>query len=81
MNVVMKGNIPCLIWKKLKLVAIKKGMQFKKSVLKKDLLTKTSDTLTVRATLSDNNAALQKKITEKNDYACVWEFIFRTQSC
>ena len=40
---------------KLKLVANKKGMHFEKSVLKKDLLTKISDTLTVCVTLSNNN--------------------------
>ena len=60
---------------KLKLVANKKGMQFEKSVLKKDLLTKISDALTVRATLSNNNTALQKYFTEKM-ITCVFKSSF-----
>ena len=43
---------------KLKLVGNKKGMQFEKSVLKKDLLTKISNILTVRSTLSNNNTTM-----------------------
>ena len=60
---------------KLKLVAKKKGMQFGKSVLKKDLSTKTHDVLTVRASLSNNNTALQKHFTEKM-ITCVFKSSF-----
>ena len=50
-------------------------MQFEKSVLKKYLLTKISDVLTVRATLSNNNTALQKYFTEKM-ITCVFKSSF-----
>ena len=60
---------------KLKLVANKKGMQFEKSVLKKDLLTKMPNALTVRATLSNNNTGLQKHFAEKM-ITCVFKSSF-----
>ena len=50
-------------------------MQFEKSMLKKDLLTKISDVLTVRATSINNNTALQKCFTEKM-ITCVFKSSF-----
>ena len=55
---------------KLKSGANKKRTQFKKSILKKDLLIKLSDALSVRETLNNNNNALQKLFYWKDDNAC-----------